>query len=102
LSLSSLDEQSAKEKGRARGRPLHNPPKLARHCIDRLPGARKVETPIGARASFRVGIRRKMQWIEEFRYYRREDGLIVKERDDLNRRADLGSLVPGCRPEYAD
>jgi hypothetical protein len=22
-------------------------------------------------------------WIEEFRYYRREDGLIVKERDDL-------------------
>ena len=23
------------------------------------------------------------QWIEEFRYYRREDGLIVKERDDL-------------------
>ena len=33
LSLASLDEQSAKEKGRARGRPLHNPPKLARHCI---------------------------------------------------------------------
>jgi hypothetical protein len=30
--LASLDEQSAKEKGRARGRPLHNPPKLARHC----------------------------------------------------------------------
>jgi hypothetical protein len=27
------------------------------------------------------------QWIEEFRYYRRQDGLIVKERDDLNRRA---------------
>jgi hypothetical protein len=23
------------------------------------------------------------QWIEEFRYYRREDGFIVKERDDL-------------------
>jgi len=23
------------------------------------------------------------QWMEEFRYYRREDGLIVKERDDL-------------------
>jgi hypothetical protein len=23
------------------------------------------------------------QWLEEFRYYRREDGLIVKERDDL-------------------
>jgi hypothetical protein len=23
------------------------------------------------------------QWIEEFRYYRREDGLIVKDRDDL-------------------
>ncbi len=23
------------------------------------------------------------QWFEEFRYYRREDGLIVKERDDL-------------------
>jgi len=27
------------------------------------------------------------QWIEEFRYYRRQDGLIVKERDDLNRSA---------------
>jgi hypothetical protein len=27
------------------------------------------------------------QWIEELRYYRRQDGLIVKERDDLNRRA---------------
>ena len=23
------------------------------------------------------------QWMEEFRYYRRENGLIVKERDDL-------------------
>jgi Terminase RNaseH-like domain len=23
------------------------------------------------------------QWMEEFRYYRREDGLIAKERDDL-------------------
>ena len=23
------------------------------------------------------------QWLEEFRYYRREEGLIVKERDDL-------------------
>ena len=23
------------------------------------------------------------QWMEEFRYYRREEGLIVKERDDL-------------------
>jgi hypothetical protein len=23
------------------------------------------------------------QWLEELRYYRREDGLIVKERDDL-------------------
>ena len=23
------------------------------------------------------------QWMEEFRYCRREDGLIVKERDDL-------------------
>ena len=23
------------------------------------------------------------QWMEEFRYYRREAGLIVKERDDL-------------------
>jgi hypothetical protein len=22
-------------------------------------------------------------WLEEFRYYRREEGLIVKERDDL-------------------
>jgi hypothetical protein len=28
-------------------------------------------------------IRGNDAWIEEFRYYRREDGLIVKERDDL-------------------
>jgi hypothetical protein len=27
--------------------------------------------------------RGQSQWMEEFRYYRREDGLIVKERDDL-------------------
>jgi hypothetical protein len=30
-----------------------------------------------------TGSRGQEQWIEEFRYYRREDGLIVKERDDL-------------------
>ena len=24
------------------------------------------------------------QWMEEFRYYRREEGLIVKERDEPN------------------
>jgi len=27
--------------------------------------------------------RGQSQWLEEFRYYRREDGLIVKERDDM-------------------
>jgi hypothetical protein len=27
--------------------------------------------------------RGQLQWLEEFRYYRREDGLIVKECDDL-------------------
>ena len=27
--------------------------------------------------------REQEQWMEEFRYYRREEGLIVKERDDL-------------------
>ena len=33
-------------------------------------------------ARFKV-FRGQEQWLEEFRYYRREDGLIVKERDDL-------------------
>jgi hypothetical protein len=31
---------------------------------------------------FRV-FRGREQWLDEFRFYRREDGLIVKERDDL-------------------
>ena len=35
-------------------------------------------------ARFKV-FRGQEQWLEEFRYYRREDGLIVKERDDLIR-----------------
>jgi hypothetical protein len=33
-------------------------------------------------ARFKV-FRGQEQWLEEFRYYHREDGLIVKERDDL-------------------
>ena len=33
-------------------------------------------------ARFKI-FRGQERWLEEFRYYRREDGLIVKERDDL-------------------